>query len=251
MSKRLFSFLACLLCLVLTSSVLVAQVAVPIRGSGKVIRLYQQGLPSDLDVDKFIQNGEIIFQDGNNGLPADVEPGPAPDPYPHVHMWELGMEQLGVSAEVCDGIDFTNGRLWHPNKWAIVRWYIRIPNASARSASEFSEDLTLSLWVDWNQDRMWGKNENVMREALNLQEYFPTSAPYLEIQYLSFFRIPTASFFEELNNGNELMTAKLWVRGIVSYDDPDTSPDGECLFGEVEDYMVSYFEVEKKIRKQD
>jgi len=39
---------------------------------------------------------------------------------------------------------------------------------------------------------------------------------------------------------------KLWVRGTLACDDPDVSPDGEQLFGEVEDYLVSYLSQKKK-----
>jgi hypothetical protein len=37
-----------------------------------------------------------------------------------------------------------------------------------------------------------------------------------------------------------------WTRCNMTYDDPDVSPDGEQLFGEVEDYRVSYMVIEKK-----
>jgi hypothetical protein len=37
-----------------------------------------------------------------------------------------------------------------------------------------------------------------------------------------------------------------WVRGSLAYDDPDVSPDGEQLFGEAEDYRVSYMKITRK-----
>jgi tetratricopeptide (TPR) repeat protein len=36
-----------------------------------------------------------------------------------------------------------------------VLWEIEIPNASSRHASEFEKNLTLTLWVDWNGDKVW------------------------------------------------------------------------------------------------
>jgi hypothetical protein len=44
---------------------------------------------------------------------------------------------------------------------------------------------------------------------------------------------------------------KLWARGVLSYDDPDVSPDVEQLFGEAEDYQVSYFETRGMKEKRD
>ncbi len=41
----------------------------------------------------------------------------------------------------------------------------------------------------------------------------------------------------------------LWVRGIVSYDDPDVSPDGEQIFGEVEDYRVAYMKTPRNMKE--
>ena len=35
-------------------------------------------------------------------------------------------------------------------------------------ASEFEEDLTLSLWVDWDQSEMWEKDELEVRKSINL-----------------------------------------------------------------------------------
>jgi hypothetical protein len=42
----------------------------------------------------------------------------------------------------------------------------------------------------------------------------------------------------------------LWVRGIVSYDDPDVSPDGEQIFGEVEDYRVAYMQTPRNMKDE-
>ncbi|UCF05011.1 MAG: hypothetical protein JSV33_13980 [bacterium] len=247
MSKHRVMFLTVLLCLTLTVSSGFAQdfkVIDPNEQPGRILRLYQDGMPSDVDLEAYLQTGEVKLKSGLSCIPPKVTPGPAPDPYPHVHMWEQGIEQLGPTSVECDGIWFINGNIWHPKKWALVMWRVKIPDPKERLATEFENDITLSLWVDWNQDKMWGQNELMIRENLNIHKFFPFLYSCLEIWYLTWFRIPRAtSFSEECSQGITKFTAKLWTRGMVSYDDADVSPDEECLFGEVEDYQISYFEI--------
>lgn len=246
MYKRRIILPTFLLCVLLGVSTLCA---------GEIIYLAQDGVSTEVDLDEFISSGQIKPTNGFAGS-QKVQPGPAPSPYPHVHVWEKAMEQMGESSTTCDGIRFINGNLWVPNKKALVLWKIRIPQASLRLASEFEQNLTLSLWVDWNQDKMWGKNETMLVENLNFQEYFPTDADYIEVQYLSWFWIPYDSDFYPMSKpstgGAPRNSKKLWVRCALSYDDPDVSADGECLFGEVEDYLVTYFnyqDVQQKFTK--
>jgi hypothetical protein len=246
MNKNLVTFLTILLCLVLVASAAYAQEIKPRVRTENVIRLYQEELLSEVDIDTYLQSGEIKLLGGLELVPPKAIPGPAPDPYPHVHMWEAGIEQLGHSSETCDGIYFVNGPVWHPKKYALILWKVIIPNAGERLPTEFERDLTLSMWVDWNQDQSWGKNEKMINLSFNIQEYMPGSIGDLEIQYLTKFRIPQASTVDAMlpGGGKKQDAAKLWARGMVSYDDPDTSPDGECLFGEVEDWQVHYFEIQ-------
>ena len=245
MNRNWITFLTILLCLVLLASVAYAQEIKPRVRTENVVRLYQEDLLSEVDINTYLESGEIKLLSGLEMVPPKAVPGPAPDPYPHVHMWERGIEQLGPTMDHCDGIFFVNGPVWHPKKYALVLWKVVIPDAGQRLPTEFTRDLTLSMWVDWNQDRMWGKNEKMINLSFNILEYMPGSGP-LEIQYLTKFRIPQAFVMESMlpGGGTKQLEAKLWVRGAVSYDDPDTSPDGECLFGEVEDWQVYYFEIE-------
>jgi hypothetical protein len=251
MNKQRITFLVCLLCLIFASSILYAQEFVPIEQLVKVIRLYNPALPSDVDLNAYLETGEVALLGGQDILPPKITPGPAPAPYPHVHVWDPGIEQLGESMVACDGIWFINANLWHPNKWALVRWNIRIPDSDERDASEFSEDLTVSLWVDWNQDRTWSKNEQTLCDHINVYEQFPHVGPYMEISYLTMFRIPEAAIWESMGQGAEKYTAKLWARGVLSYDDPDASPDGESLFGEVEDFQINFFEIQHDLKQKD
>lgn len=216
-----------------------------------VIRLYQEDLPADIDIQAFKDNGEIKLLGGLQCFPPMVTPGPAPDPYPHVHVWESGIEQLGPTSVNCDGIWFINGNLWLPRKYALVLWKIRIPEPKSRFATEFIKDLTVSLWVDWNQDKNWGKEEKVINCSINIEKFFPFKCSWLEIWYLTWFRIPRVTEMIDEPVEGRRYTAKLWARGVLSYDDPDTSPDGEGLFGEVEDYQISYFEIIQKHKKRD
>jgi len=222
MKGNRIALIAGVLCLLFAISTLYAQITeAPIEAlNSKVIYLYQEGLSEDVDLETYSRTGEVILQ-GQDILPPKITPGPAPDYYPHVHMWEKGMEQLGESPDECDGIWFVNGNLWHPNKWALVRWKIRIPNANERMATEFEQDVNLHLWVDFNNDRAWGKNEKMLEEHLNLGEYFPTSSPYIEISYLTKFRIPDDFDFALIAGTVDKIEGRVWVRGIISYDDPD------------------------------
>ena len=251
MHKNRIMLLVCLLCLSSMISILYAQQFTPVEQPARVIRLYNENLPADVDLNAYLETGEIVLLGGQEILPPKITPGPAPDPYPHIHVWDMGIEQLGESMDACDGIWFINANLWHPLKWALVRWNIRIPECNERDASEFAQDLTVSLWVDWNQDRTWSKNEQVINEHINVYEHFPYVGLDMEISYLTMFRIPEAAIWGTTGEGAEKYTAKLWARGVLSYDDPDASSDGESLFGESEDYQISFFEIEHKIRKKD
>jgi hypothetical protein len=208
------------------------------------IYLYNESVANDVDIGAFLENGEVLVLDWD-GLDSKpfIFTGPAPDPYPHVHVWEKDVERLGTSSETIDGIRFVNhGTHFVKNRQAVVVWTIEIPLASERFASEFGEDMTLSLWVDWNGDQMWSKDEKVVHEHLNMHGYMPTEEDVMRVTYMTKFRVPAV---EDLIVGtkkgdNDRDVINLWARGIVSYDDPDVSPDGEQIFGEVEDYRLRY-----------
>lgn len=251
MHKNGSMLLVCLLVLGSAISIAHTQQFTPREQPSRVIRLYSDNLPSDIDLNAYLETGEVVLLGGKKILPPKITPGPAPDPYPHVHVWDRGVEQLGESMDACDGIWFTNANMWHPNKWALVRWLIRVPDCNERDRSEFAQDLTVSLWVDWNQDRTWSKNELALREHINIQEHFPHIGPEMELTYLTMFRIPETNFWESTGEGAEKHETKLWARGALSYDDPDCSPDGEALFGEVEDYQINFFEIDHKMKKID
>jgi len=214
------------------------------------IYLYDQDVVGDVNLGVFLEDGEVEMADGSRGEGAMkwVFKGPAPAPYPQVQVWETDIERLGPSSIKVNGVRFINhGTHWGKNKKALVLWHLEIPNASSRMASEFEKDLTFSFWVDWNQDQMWNKTEKMILEHINLQNYFPTSMDVVHVYYLTSFRVPDVDAMTSSKKpdtpempGNDKGVAYLWTRGIVSYDDPDVSPDGEQLFGEIEDYRVTY-----------
>jgi len=242
MTYRRLTGLVLLLVLAGLSPALHAQEKFLIEGTGTVIRMVQEGISSDVDVQEWLDGGEFRVNDGFGFNPPRVYPGQAPDPYPHVHVWERGIEQLGATAE-CDGIYFQNGKIWVPNKKIFVVWKIRIPRASQRLAEEFEQDLDVALFVDWNLSGDWERNEQVIGESLNIMHLFPTEAPYIDIEYLTEFRVPNASVFAAQCGGVEFFKEKLWTRAVLSVCDPDASPNGESVYGDVEDYQVCYFEV--------
>lgn len=242
MTGKRISFLVLLLCLAVGLSSVSAQ-DIPQKGNGKVIRIVQEGMPPEFDAEQWLGGGEFQLAGGLGFNPPRVTPGPAPEPYPHVHVWEKRIEQLGSSQLECDGIYFQNGKIWVPNKKIFVVWRIRIPLASMRSASEFEQDLNVALWVDWNMSENWEKNEEVIRTSLNIQDLFPNEYSYIDIEFLTYFRVPDASTFTAHCGGIEFFKEKIWTRGVLSYCDADASPNGESVFGEVEDYQVCYFEV--------
>jgi hypothetical protein len=223
--------------------------AAPAFGGDGDVYLYDQAVANEIDVGRFTQTGEVAFLTGISKF-CDTEHGPAPDPYPHIHCWEPGMEQLGASNVEMDGIWFINlGGHWVKNRLALVLWKVRIPNANLRTASEFENDVTLSMWVDWDQNEMWDKDELQVRSSFNLADRFPTTKETMTVYYLTCFRVPD---IEQMMSSewwwwkSQKDIRYLWVRGTVVYDDPDVSPDGEQLFGEAEDYRVSYMVTSQK-----
>jgi hypothetical protein len=211
------------------------------------VYLYSPEVADLIDVQHYIVSGHIFWLMGVGSM-RYVEPGPAPAPYPEIVLWEPDIERLGASGDEMDGIRFINhGTHWVKDRLALVLWRIDIPEASARLASDFAENLSVCLWVDWNQDQMWNKNEAMIRRHLNLSQHIPFVHPTLHVYFLTAFRVPDLDLVAALkkkHGDNEILD--LWVRGVVAYDDPDMSPDGEQLFGDVEDYMVKYMKQKPK-----
>jgi hypothetical protein len=211
-------------------------------GDEETVYLYSGAVSSLVDVGKYLSTGEVHLLMGRPFRDL-TSPGPAPDPYPHIHVWEEGFEHLGSSPVEMDGIYFINpGHWWQKNQWVLVLWSLRVPNASERLASDFDHDLTLSLWADWDLDEKWDKNERIIRNDINIQDRFPTSHQTLRVYYLSIFRIPDIDALRAAcwGSGAKKGIKEVWVRGAVSYAEPQVSPDGEQLFGDVEDYLVKY-----------
>lgn len=241
--------LSCLVCLILASSLLAQDDEVRVvKPAENVVRLASPSVTSELDVSHWIETGEIMVTCDPAGDPNRVIPGPAPAPYPVAVVWEKGIEQLGASKDVCDGLWFINGHLLVAGKKALVLWKIRIPNPSQRLQDEFSRDLALQLWVDWNENKNWEKSERMIFEKLNVENLvrfiqgFPVTLPYLEVYYLTCFSVPKIVKFEGGRGATKYET-RVWVRGALTYDDEDASPVGETLFGEYEDYQLNWFEI--------
>jgi hypothetical protein len=246
MSGKINSFLALLLFLMLCFSTVSAQV---IQKDVEVVRIVQEGLPPEAHVDDWLLGGEFQLADGLSCFPPRFTPGPAPEPYPTIQVWAPGIEQLGRSSVECDGLWFLNGKEWKPRMWIFVIWKIRIPRANMRTADEFEQDLNLALWVDWDLSQDWEKDEKVLATSLNIQRYIPTRHSELELWYLTCFRVPEVSKFTSHCGGIEFFKEKLWTRALLSFCDDDASPNGQSVFGEAEDYQVTYFEVIKNKKK--
>ena len=221
---------------------------------GGDVYLYDESVVGEVDIGRFTTKGEVAFLTGIAKF-CDTDKGPAPAPYPQISLWEPDYEHLGASNVEMDGILFINlGKHWVKNKKALVLWKIIVPNADARMASEFDEDLTLSMWVDWDQDEMWDKNELVLRSNIDIGQYLPTGDETMCFYYLTAFWVPDINEIVSPNAWWDHMKNKeirhFWARGTIAYDDGDVSPDGEQLFGEIEDYRVSYMVMTKKAAKQ-
>lgn len=243
MKLRWIASLVCLVSLVLASTLSAQDDPIAVN-TQQVVRLFSKDLPAEVNVQAYLKTGEVALTNGLQCTAPKILPGPAPAPYPQAVIWEKGFEQLGATSITCDGMWFINGNLWQPHKIALVLWKIRIPQPSKRLASEFARDLTLSLWVDNNEDRAWGQKERVLSESFNIGNWFPNKWSFLEVWYLTCFHIPSITTVgQQCGGGAMKYETKLWIRGAVSYDDTDVSPAGECLFGEVEDYQINYFEI--------
>jgi hypothetical protein len=217
------------------------------------VYLYDQSVADQIDLDRYTTTGEVAFKKGIAKI-SDADKGPAPDPYPHVHTWEPGYEMMGYAVPQVDGIWFINlGNHWVKNQKALVLWRIKVPDANARMVSEMAKDLTLSLWVDWDQNEMWDKDEIMLRSHINVGEHMPTTDESMVFYYLTSFTVPDIN---DLMSAEKVLVQKsreimyFWARSSIAYDDPDVSPDGEQLFGEVEDYRVAYLTITEKIKAE-
>jgi hypothetical protein len=204
--------------------------------------LYEDGVPlSESELQAYLSGAYANPED--QGYNKWVDVGPAPNPFPQIDIGERDFERLGLSGNAIDGVYFINhGRHLVKGKQAIVLWVIRIPNANQRMASEFARDLTLSFWVDWNGDKMWSPNEHMIHQDLNIQDQFPAEEGYLLVYYLSWFDVPDVALLAQASSGRiaDKDIRYLWSRSVVSYDDPDMSPDGQQIFGDYEDYLLTY-----------
>ena len=217
--------------------------------AAKRIYLYDPSVTSDVDINAYLEDGTLQAPNGKS-FSQHVEKGPAPASFPTIAVSENSFEHLGASNAEIDGVIFINHANYYvADREAIVLWTIRIPNASSRTPGEFESDLTLSLWIDWNQDTIWRVGECMIRKSLNVQSEFPTAEDEILVYYLTSFFVPD---LQEIASMQDLQAeAKygkaekdiryLWARALVAYDDPDVSPDGAQLFGEYEDYRVAYF----------
>lgn len=216
------------------------------------VYLYDDAIADVVDIDSYVLTGDVSFKTGS-GNAGKTQTGPAPSSYPTIHVWEPHFERLGPSWED-DGIRFINeGAHWVKNKYALVLWIIELPAASERLADEFEKDVTMAMWVDWNGNEEWAKSEKVMTHHINLRNLVPATDEPVTVYYLTGFRVPDLE---------AMMSAQtrwwdwkkdyrnLWVRGVLAYDDPDVSPDGEQLFGEVEDFRVTYMLMNKKPKSE-
>jgi hypothetical protein len=222
--------------------------SVPLSAShaARYIYLYDQSVATDIDLNAYLADG-TVKKSGGGSFAHYVQKGPAPETYPTIDVSENSFEHLGASNVQIDGVVFLNhGNYYVPEKEAIVLWTVRIPNASQRLQTEFQNDLTLSLWIDWNQDSKWKPSERVITKSLNFANEFPNAQNEIVITYVTSFIVPNIMSEEFLNSqakyGNSDKDLRyLWARAVVAYDDSDVSADGDQLFGEYEDYRVVYF----------
>lgn len=208
------------------------------------VYLYDPEVASMVDLKLFLSDGTVQPLTGEPLIRQTVEKGPAPAPFPSITIAEKSFEQIGASNAQIDGVVFMNhNQHYVANRNALVLWIVKIPSASARAASEFDQDLTLSLFVDWNQDKIWKESERTTRAALDLGPYLPTGSDNIIVYYLTSFKVPDVTMIMESNkkfgeSGKEVR--KMWARAVLSYDDADANAGGGQLFGEYEDYLLSY-----------
>jgi hypothetical protein len=208
------------------------------------VYLYDPEVASMVDLKLFLSDGTVEPLTEEPLIRQTVEKGPAPAPFPSINIAERSFEQIGASNAQIDGIVFMNhNQHYVANRRALVLWIIKIPNAAARAASEFGEDVTLSLFVDWNQDKIWKESERTTRASLDLGPYLPTASDNIIVYYLTSFKVPDVTLIMESNktfgtSGKDVR--KMWARAVLSYDDFDANAGGGQLFGEYEDYLVSY-----------
>jgi hypothetical protein len=216
------------------------------------VYLYDDGVSSEVDINTYRSTGHVKSSHGEGFFQNKVSSpwisiGPAPEPYPQIEMAENTFEQLGKSKDAIDGVIFVNhGRALVPKKWALVLWQVRIPQAALRNAQEFHNDLSLALWVDWDEDGVWDKNEEMIRRNVNVYDLMPTTHDVIVVWYLTWFRVPDANeegsmtlLKNKVGKGKKALH-QVWARAVLAYDDANMSPDGQQMFGEYEDYLLTY-----------
>ncbi len=229
---------------VLSIVVAIVMYAAAAHGGEGDVYIVDDAVTSQIDVGAFEKTGKVTMLEGPSEF-CETERGPAPPPYPQIQVREPGYEQLGVSGGETDGVWFINGgRHWTKNRSVLVLWKIRVPDADRRAVQEYGRDMTLSLWVDWDESESWEPGELVVRRDVNIAHRLPTDRSNVTVYYLTCFRVPDVTDMPSANSGwgsgGNHEFRHFWVRGTLAYDDPDVSPDGEQVFGEAEDYRVSY-----------
>jgi len=208
------------------------------------VYLYDPEVASMVDLKLFLSDGTVQPLTAEPLIKQNVEKGPAPAPFPSITIAAKSFEQIGASNAQIDGIVFMNhNQHYVANRNALVLWIVKIPSASARAASEFDQDLTLSLFVDWNLDKMWKESERTTRATLDLGPYLPTGSDNIIVYYLTSFKVPDVTMIMEANKkfGESSKEVRhMWARAVLSYDDGDANAGGGQLFGEYEDYLLSY-----------
>jgi hypothetical protein len=229
------------------ASALVSLLLLPVFSNADAeekVYLYDPSVAPEVDLELYLSDGTVQSPSGETYYFQNIQKGPAPAPFPSIAVSDRSFENLGLSNAHIDGIVFINhGNHYVAQRRALVLWIIRVPNASQRLASEFEQDMTLSLWVDWNQDMAWKESERMNLATLNLHDHLPTGSSSIIVLYLTSFTVPDVTQLMESNKrfGDAPKDVRhMWARGVLAYDDPDMSPDGAQLFGEYEDYLLSY-----------
>jgi hypothetical protein len=237
--------------------VLALSMSISVSHAAKNIYLYEPSVSDEVDINAYKSNGTCRRPHNGGMFQYTVAKGPAPAPYPTIDVSEKSFEHLGLSNAQIDGVYFLNhGDYYTADKKALVLYVVRIPAASQRAKAEFGNQLTLSLWVDWNQDNTWKPGERMVSKSFSIANEFPTSHNDVYVWYLTWFKVPDITSQEFLDaqwwndRDDRKDVRKMWVRALVAYDDADVSPDGDQLFGEYEDYRVSYL-VKTKDRRDD
>ena len=130
----------------------------------------------------------------------------------HTDATEYLQEWLGANGETVDGLTFSD---FYTGQNALLGIDVTLDNFFDVGANEY-----LSVWIDWNQDKVFDNTESVY----GLTDFW--------------FNNGTTHLTHSFTVPGTAMLGQTWMRGRITFDGP-LAASGDFFSGEIEDYQIS------------